>query len=267
MKFTSSTAGQVTALKFYRSANDNGPDVLDLWSATGTKLASATFTNTSASGWQTVALATPVPISANTTYVASYHTTAPMWRPPITLPARSRAARSQRPRPPTVSMPMAGPARPACFRRVRGAPPIIGRMSYSRRRPRPTPRNSAIADTGSAAEKGGVANGLAGSSAAGNVLTNNTDCDTGEREIVTAVGFGATAGTPGTVARPAPYGECRSGSRRAPTAYTINETDAAVQALRLSTNTLSDVVQLQRCVTPPAPRPRRRSTDRRPRRQ
>ena len=75
MKFTSSTAGQVTALKFYRSANDNGPDVLDLWSATGTKLASATFTNTSASGWQTVALATPVPISANTTYVASYHTT------------------------------------------------------------------------------------------------------------------------------------------------------------------------------------------------
>jgi uncharacterized protein DUF4082 len=64
----------VTALKFYRSANDNGPDVLDLWSATGTKLASATFTNTSASGWQTVALATPVTISANTTYVASYHT-------------------------------------------------------------------------------------------------------------------------------------------------------------------------------------------------
>ncbi|WP_374547442.1 DUF4082 domain-containing protein, partial [Rhodoblastus sp.] len=28
----------------------------------------------SASGWQTVTLATPVPIAANTTYVASYHT-------------------------------------------------------------------------------------------------------------------------------------------------------------------------------------------------
>jgi VCBS repeat-containing protein len=74
MKFTSSTAGQVTALKFYRSASDTGTDVLDLWSATGTKLASATFTNTSASGWQTVALATPVTITADTTYVASYHT-------------------------------------------------------------------------------------------------------------------------------------------------------------------------------------------------
>ena len=68
-------AGQITALKFYRSASDTGTDLLDLWSSTGTKLASATFTNTAASGWQTVALATPVSISANTTYVASYHTT------------------------------------------------------------------------------------------------------------------------------------------------------------------------------------------------
>jgi uncharacterized protein DUF4082 len=75
VKFTSSVAGQITALKFYRSANDNGPDLLDLWTSTGTKLASATFTNTAASGWQTVSLTTPVSIAANTTYVASYHTT------------------------------------------------------------------------------------------------------------------------------------------------------------------------------------------------
>jgi VCBS repeat-containing protein len=75
VKFTSSTAGQVTALKFYRSPGDSGPDLLDLWTATGTKLASATFTNTAASGWQTVTLTTPVNITANTTYVASYHTT------------------------------------------------------------------------------------------------------------------------------------------------------------------------------------------------
>lgn len=75
MKFTSSTAGQITALKFYRSAGDTGPNVLDLWTSTGTRLATATFTNTSASGWQTVALSSPVSITANTTYVASYHTT------------------------------------------------------------------------------------------------------------------------------------------------------------------------------------------------
>ena len=75
MKFTSSVAGQITALKFYRSASDTGTDVLDLWTATGTRLASATFTNTAASGWQTVTLPSAVSIAANTTYVASYHTT------------------------------------------------------------------------------------------------------------------------------------------------------------------------------------------------
>ena len=75
VKFQSSVAGQITALKFYRSPSDTGADLLDLWTATGTKLASATFTNTAASGWQTVALSTPVAIAANTTYVVSYHTT------------------------------------------------------------------------------------------------------------------------------------------------------------------------------------------------
>ena len=60
VKFQSSVAGQITALKFYRSPSDTGSDLLDLWTATGTKLASATFTNTAASGWQTVSLATPV---------------------------------------------------------------------------------------------------------------------------------------------------------------------------------------------------------------
>src|SRR5205085_321883 len=39
VKFTSSVAGQITALKFYRSAGDTGPDLLDLWTSTGTKLA------------------------------------------------------------------------------------------------------------------------------------------------------------------------------------------------------------------------------------
>ncbi|KAF5888527.1 DUF4082 domain-containing protein, partial [Rhizobium sp. PEPV16] len=34
-----------------------------------------TFSNTTASGWQTVNFTTPVTIAANTTYIASYHTT------------------------------------------------------------------------------------------------------------------------------------------------------------------------------------------------
>ena len=74
MKFTSSAAGQITALKFYRSPGDTGPDLLDLWSSTGTKLASATFTNTPRAAGRPSMLATPVSITAGTTYVASYHT-------------------------------------------------------------------------------------------------------------------------------------------------------------------------------------------------
>ena len=50
--------------------------VPDLWSSSGALLATATFTNESASGWQDVAFASPVPVTAGTTYVASYHTNA-----------------------------------------------------------------------------------------------------------------------------------------------------------------------------------------------
>ena len=39
-------------------------------------LAQATFTNESATGWETVLFATPVAINAGTTYVASYHSDA-----------------------------------------------------------------------------------------------------------------------------------------------------------------------------------------------
>jgi hypothetical protein len=45
-----------------------------LWSNTGQKLAQAAFSNETASGWQQVNFATPVAITANTVYVASYHT-------------------------------------------------------------------------------------------------------------------------------------------------------------------------------------------------
>jgi hypothetical protein len=37
-------------------------------------LATATFTNETASGWQQVSFSNPVAITAGTTYVASYHT-------------------------------------------------------------------------------------------------------------------------------------------------------------------------------------------------
>lgn len=72
-KFQASDAGQITGIRFYKSALDVGTHVADLWTASGTLLATATFTNETASGWQQVEFASPVAIDANTTYIASYH--------------------------------------------------------------------------------------------------------------------------------------------------------------------------------------------------
>ncbi len=73
MRFRASSDGQITGIRFYKSAQDVGTHVGNLWTANGTLLATATFTNETASGWQQVEFASPVAINANTTYVASYH--------------------------------------------------------------------------------------------------------------------------------------------------------------------------------------------------
>jgi hypothetical protein len=73
VRFTSSMAGTVTGIRYYRGANDLGTHTGSLWTSTGTLLATATFTNETASGWQQVNFAAPVSITAGTTYVASYH--------------------------------------------------------------------------------------------------------------------------------------------------------------------------------------------------
>ena len=75
VKFRSDVAGTIRGIRFYKGAANTGTHVGSLWSSTGTRLATATFTGETASGWQQVNFATPVAISANITYVASYHTT------------------------------------------------------------------------------------------------------------------------------------------------------------------------------------------------
>jgi hypothetical protein len=73
-KFRSDQAGYITGIRFYKGATNTGTHVGNLWSSTGTLLATATFSGETASGWQQVLFSTPVQILANTTYVASYHT-------------------------------------------------------------------------------------------------------------------------------------------------------------------------------------------------
>ena len=73
-KFQASTDGQITGIRFYKDEQNIGTHTADLWSSTGTLLATATFTNETTSGWQQVNFSSPVSVTAGTTYVASYHT-------------------------------------------------------------------------------------------------------------------------------------------------------------------------------------------------
>ncbi|KWV59592.1 Mo-co oxidoreductase dimerization domain protein [Rhizobium altiplani] len=75
MKFTASTSGTLTGIRFYKAAGDTGPHTGSIWTSDGTLIATVTFTNEALSGWQTANFASPIQITAGTTYVASYHTT------------------------------------------------------------------------------------------------------------------------------------------------------------------------------------------------
>ena len=73
VKFRADVGGTISGIRFYKGSANTGVHVGSLWTSTGTLLAQATFTSETASGWQQVSFASPVPIAAGTTYVASYH--------------------------------------------------------------------------------------------------------------------------------------------------------------------------------------------------
>lgn len=73
VQFTSDTGGQVRGVRFYKATGNSGTHTGTLWSSAGAVLATGTFAGESATGWQTLTFATPVPITAGTQYVVSYH--------------------------------------------------------------------------------------------------------------------------------------------------------------------------------------------------
>ncbi|MEV4457621.1 DUF4082 domain-containing protein [Microbispora sp. NPDC049633] len=75
VKFRASRSGKIKGIRFYKGPQNTGPHVGSLWTGTGQLLASVTFTDETASGWQQATFATPISITADTTYVASYLTT------------------------------------------------------------------------------------------------------------------------------------------------------------------------------------------------
>jgi hypothetical protein len=72
LKFKTDTFGQVSGIRFYKAAANTGTHVGSLWTSSGQLLASATFANETASGWQTVTFSNPVSINPNQTYIAAY---------------------------------------------------------------------------------------------------------------------------------------------------------------------------------------------------
>jgi len=65
--------GQVLGVRFYKGTGNTGTHTGSLWSSTGTRLATGTFSAESSTGWQTLTFSAPVNVNANTTYVVSYY--------------------------------------------------------------------------------------------------------------------------------------------------------------------------------------------------
>jgi hypothetical protein len=78
VKVVPQTDGFVKGVRFYKGTGNTGTHTGTLWTADGDLLAGGTFTNETATGWQTLVFSPAVPVVAGTTYVASY--TAPNGR-------------------------------------------------------------------------------------------------------------------------------------------------------------------------------------------
>lgn len=73
LRFTALGDGYITGVRFYKATANTGTHTGTLWSLNGTQLATVTFSNESASGWQTASFANPVEVRAGTDYVVSYY--------------------------------------------------------------------------------------------------------------------------------------------------------------------------------------------------
>jgi len=79
VSFKADNSGTITGIRFYKSAANTGVHVGHLWSHTGALLATVTFTGETASGWQQANFSTPVAITANIVYLASYQAAVGHW--------------------------------------------------------------------------------------------------------------------------------------------------------------------------------------------
>jgi hypothetical protein len=93
MRFTPDRDGVITAVRFYKGPGNGGTHVGRIWSLAGDLLGTATFSAETATGWQQATVASPVPVSAGTTYVVSYF--APQGRYSVTGGAFNSSVRRE----------------------------------------------------------------------------------------------------------------------------------------------------------------------------
>ena len=129
LRFHSDVPGYLTGIQFYKGTNNTGTHTGALWSNTGARLATVTFSNETSSGWQQASFSSPVSIAANTTYVVSYtapnghhaHDQSYSWSNLTSAPLHVEGCRR-------VCLPT---AMAFFFRPVHGITAIIGLMLFS----------------------------------------------------------------------------------------------------------------------------------------
>lgn len=71
--FVPQVNGSVNAVRFYKGAGNSGVHTGSLWNAAGSRLATASLSSETASGWQVIRFANAVSVTKGQRYVASYH--------------------------------------------------------------------------------------------------------------------------------------------------------------------------------------------------
>jgi LPXTG-motif cell wall-anchored protein len=72
VKFAPTVDGTILGIRFYQGPGNTGSHTGHLWTYIGQSLGTVTFADSSDTGWQTAYFNAPVPVTAGTTYVASY---------------------------------------------------------------------------------------------------------------------------------------------------------------------------------------------------